>query len=60
MVDRNSPEFLEFYASVLEREAAARPGQNVGWMIVGAERARQQAAQARIPAQADLFEGALR
>ncbi|QNQ62497.1 hypothetical protein IB024_01700 [Brucella sp. 6810] len=55
MVDPHSHEFLDYYASVLEREAAARPGQNVDWMIEGAARAREQAAVARVPAQADLF-----
>lgn len=53
-VDRNSPAFLEYYASVLQREADARPGQDVQWMIDGAKRARRQAAAVR-PAQGDLF-----
>lgn len=55
MVDRDDTDFLDYYAGVLEREAAARSGQNVQWMVDGAERARRQAAELRIPAQADLF-----
>lgn len=53
-VDRNSSAFLEYYASVLQREADARPGQDVQWMIDGAARARRQAAEAR-PEQGELF-----
>lgn len=55
-VDRNSPAFLEYYAGVLEREAAARPGQDVEWMLLGAAKARLQAKSFR-PEQPDLFEG---
>lgn len=52
----NDPDFLLYYASVLEREAAARPRQNVAWMLEGAVRARREAT--RQPAQGDLFAGA--
>lgn len=48
--------FLLYYASVLLREAKARRGQNVGWMISGAARARREAFAMR-PAQDDLFSG---
>lgn len=50
------PSFLRYYASVLEREAASRPGQNVQWMIDGAARARRQADELSIPEQPDFFE----
>lgn len=50
---RADPAFLLYYASVLEREAAARPQQNVAWMVTGAERAREAAKAG--PAQSDLF-----
>ena len=50
---RTDPAFLLYYASVLEREAAARPSQNVAWMIAGAERAR--AAATGKPEQGELF-----
>lgn len=54
--DYNSdPAFLVYYAGVLEREAAARPGQDVDWMIAGAERARRQAKELSRPVQGDLF-----
>lgn len=52
MTDPTTPAFLLYYASVLEREAKARPGQDVAWMLRGAERARQQAA---VPVQGELF-----
>ena len=48
--------FLLYYASVLLREAKARRGQNVQWMLNGAARARREAFAMR-PAQADLFSG---
>lgn len=53
-VDRNSPEFLKYYAGVLLKEARARRGQNVQWMIDGAARARRQAMATR-PAQMEMF-----
>ena len=37
-------DFLLYYAGVLTREAKARPGQDVQWMIDGASRARLEAA----------------
>lgn len=46
--------FLLHYAKVLLREAKARRGQNVQWMINGSARARREAFAMR-PAQADLF-----
>lgn len=51
-VDRNSPEFLRFYARVMLREARAhgRPR----WMIDAALKARRQAAAYR-PPQGELF-----
>lgn len=52
--DPNSREFLIHYARVMLREARLRRGQNVGWMIDAAAKARRQALAAR-PAQADLF-----
>lgn len=54
MTIRTDPAFLLYYASVLEREAAARPQQNVAWMVAGAARAR--AAAKTEPAQRELFE----
>lgn len=53
-VDRNSPDFLKYYAGVLLREAKARRGQDVQWMIDAAAGARRQAMAAR-PAQGELF-----
>lgn len=52
MVDRNSPEFLRFYARVMLREARAlgRPR----WMIDAALKARRQSAAHR-PSQGTLF-----
>jgi hypothetical protein len=48
--------FLIYYAGVLLREARARRGQNVDWMIAGAARARREAAGIDLsPSQADLF-----
>ena len=35
--------FLIHYARVMLREARARRGQRVGWMIAGAARARREA-----------------
>jgi hypothetical protein len=35
--------FLAYYASVLTREADARPGQNISWMRDGAARALRDA-----------------
>lgn len=49
-----SRSFLLYYASVLLREAKARRGQNVQWMLTGAARARREAFAMR-PAQAELF-----
>jgi len=56
-IDRNSPAFLEYYAGVMEREAAARPGHDVDWMLLGAAKARLQLLLIRRgqPAQGDLF-----
>ena len=51
----NDPDFLDYYASVLEREATVRGVQNCDWMVAGAERARKRAAELRIPKQGDLF-----
>lgn len=51
----NDPDFLDYYAGVLEREAAARPRQNVAWMLAGADNARQRAAVLRVPDQGELF-----
>lgn len=50
--------FLIHYARVLLREAAARRGQNVGWMLDGVIRARREA-QSIVPDQPDLFGGRL-
>lgn len=52
--DPNSREFLLYYAGVMLREARVRRGQNVGWMIEGAARARREAHALR-PSQGDLF-----
>lgn len=52
--DPKSRDFLLYYAGVLLREAKARRGQNVGWMIDGAARARREAHALR-PSQGDLF-----
>jgi len=52
---RDDPEFLLYYARVLLREAKARRGQNVAWMLAGAARARREAMAARTPKQMDLF-----
>jgi hypothetical protein len=46
--------FLIYYARVLLREAKARRGQNVQWMLEGAARARREAMDMR-PVQPDLF-----
>lgn len=49
-------DFLIYYARVLIREARARRGQNVQWMIDGAARARRKAMSIDLrPPQADLF-----
>ncbi|WP_136617046.1 MULTISPECIES: hypothetical protein [Mesorhizobium] len=49
-------DFLIYYAKVLLREAQARRGQNVDWMLAGAGRARREAMVIDVrPAQADLF-----
>ncbi|MER8811439.1 hypothetical protein [Mesorhizobium sp. M0965] len=49
-------EFLIYYAKVLLREARARRGQNVDWMLAGAARARREAASIDLrPAQLGLF-----
>ncbi len=50
----NDREFLLYYARVMLREARARRGRDVQWMIDGAARARRQAMAIR-PAQGDLF-----
>jgi hypothetical protein len=51
--------FLIYYAGVLLREARARRGQNVNWMLAGAARARREAAGIDVrPAQGNLFNGA--
>lgn len=48
--------FLIYYAGVLLREARARRGQNIEWMLAGAARARREAASIDIkPAQGELF-----
>lgn len=54
MTDPTSRDFLIYYAHVLLREARARRGHNVQWMIDGAARARRQAMALR-PAQGELF-----
>lgn len=55
MVDRNSPEFLRYYAKVLMREAKARRGTDFSrWLVSCALRAHRQAMAFR-PAQGDLF-----
>lgn len=51
-------DFLLYYAGVMEREVAARPGQNCEWMEKAAERSRREAAAIDLtPAQGDLFGG---
>ena len=48
--------YLLYYAAVLEREADARPHQDVQWMRDGAARARSEAASIDLrPAQPSLF-----
>ena len=48
--------FLIYYAGVLLREARARRGQKVDWMLAGAARARREAAAIDLaPPQSDLF-----
>lgn len=48
--------FLIYYAGVLLREAKARRGQNVEWMLAGAARARREAAAIDLrPNQGELF-----
>lgn len=51
-IDRQSPEFLRFYARVMLREARAHG--KCRWMINAALRSRREAAQYR-PAQGYLF-----
>lgn len=53
-IDRHSREFLLFYARTMLREAKARRGSNVGWMLRSAARARREAMTAR-PAQGQLL-----
>lgn len=49
-------DFLLYYASVLEREADARPNQDVQWMLDGAARSRREASAIDLtPPQPDLF-----
>lgn len=49
-------DFLLYYASVLDREADARPHQEVVWMREGAARARREASSIDLrPAQPNLF-----
>jgi hypothetical protein len=52
--DPNSRDFLLYYAGVMLREARARRGQNVEWMLAAAAKARRQAHALR-PAQGRLF-----
>lgn len=56
-IDPHSPAFLEYYAGVMEREAAARPGHDVDWMLLGAAKARLHLLLIRREqqAQGDLF-----
>lgn len=54
MITPDDPEFLKFYARVMLREARARRGRDVQWMIDAAANARRQA-MAHRPAQGDLF-----
>ncbi|RWC25890.1 hypothetical protein [Mesorhizobium sp.] len=50
-------DFLIYYARVLLREAQARRGQNVDWMLAGAGRARREAMAIDVrPAQLALFD----
>lgn len=51
---RRDRDFLLYYAGVLLREAKARRGQNVAWMLEGAARARRKA-MADKPEQGELF-----
>lgn len=49
-------DFLLYYARVMLREASARRGQNVAWMLAGAARARREAmALPRTPPQMSLL-----
>ena len=52
--DPNSRDFLLYYARTMLREAKARRGQNVQWMLAAAARARKQALAIQ-PVQLDLF-----
>ena len=53
---RRDRDFLLYYAGVMLREARARRGQNVAWMINAAAKAtREAAALPREPIQANLF-----
>lgn len=53
---RTDPEFLTYYASVLTREAEARPGTEFGaWLLECAGRAMQRAIAGQAPVQPDLF-----
>lgn len=54
--DPNSRDFLLYYASVLLREAKARRGSNVTWLLEGVAKARRQAFAIR-PEQGELFDG---
>ncbi len=47
-------DFLIYYARVMLREAKARRGQNVTWMLDAASKAKRDAMAIR-PAQEDLF-----
>lgn len=47
--------FLLYYARVLLREARSRRGQNIGWMIAGAARARREAMAIRPAQQMEMF-----
>lgn len=58
MIEPKSPQFLEYYAKVCEREANCRSGDFADWLRGCASRAREQAQLASIPVQADLFGGA--
>lgn len=51
---RRDRDFLLYYAGVLLREAKARRGQDVAWMLEGAAKARREAMEAR-PVQGELF-----
>lgn len=53
---RERRDFLIYYGGVLLKEARARRGSNVGWMIEGAARARREAQAIDLsPPQKDLF-----